>query len=214
MRLEDYTADAICQAMDLSGFIEPCWTQAEKPTLRVVLTPSFLPELCITVACTGESAALSVVALAEQFWARRGEVCSPSDHEQVQLPAGAFEELLGLFQEAHTALDPERQCVWLDGMGSESCLVSLAGTQRLRAHVSTTQALGKFVGRLVELAWSGCQGPKLRNALARAASYLNIKYPLEVEPPQRPVTRLAILGTPDQRRDYLEMLRRNKKEKG
>jgi len=61
MRLEDYTADAICQSMGLR-FIEHSWAQAETPTLRVVLTPSFHPELCITLSRTADAVRLSVVA--------------------------------------------------------------------------------------------------------------------------------------------------------
>jgi len=211
MRLEDYTSDAICRAMSLSGFIEPSWTEAERPTLRVVLTPSFHPELCITVADGAGGVSLSVVALAEKFSAPRADIHLPTNREQSQLSSSVFQEVSELFQAAHAAFDSSRRYVCVDGMGSESCLVSRAGTQRLHAHVSG-QATGRFIARLIDVAWSGGRDPRVRNALARAASYLEIKYPLDVLPPEPLVTRLAVLGTPDDRRDYLEMLRRRKKE--
>jgi hypothetical protein len=198
--------------MNLSGFVEPSWMQHETPTLRVVLKPSFHPELCITVGSTANAAMLSVVALAEQFWARRGEVYLPSDREQVQLSASVFEEVLALFDEAHRALDPYRRHVFCDGMGSEACLVSRAGTRRLIAHVSAQRAADRFIARLIELAWSDCHQPRVLNALAQAAWYLNVKYPLRDVPPVPPVTRLAILGTAQDRHEYFEMLRRHKKD--
>lgn len=211
MRLEDYTPDSICQAMGLKGFIEPSWAESESPTLRVVLTPSFHPELCITFTCGAESAWLSVVALGERFWAQRADVFLPSDREQTQVPSHTFEEVVGLFQASHSAFDPNRRFVCCDGMGSKSCLVSRASTQRLDAHVREQGATGTFIARLIEVAWSSCQRPRVRNSLAQAAWYLDIKYPLENLPPDAPITRLAVLGKPEDRNEYLEMLRRRKK---
>ena len=74
--------------------------------------------------------------------------------------------------------------------------------------------MGIFIIRLIDIAWSSCHQPRVRNALARTASYLDVKYPLEALPLDRPVTRLAVLGTPEDRHGYLEMLRRRKKREG
>lgn len=175
MRIEDYTADAICQAMSLPAFIEPHWAQSDVPTLRVVLTPSFHPELCMTFSWTYDSTPLSVIALAEQFWAQRSEVYLPREREEARLPSGAFEDAVRLFQSAHAAFDADRRYACCDGMGSESCLVSRAGTQRLHAHVSEQGDTVRLVARLIDLAWTGCHLPCVRNALAQAARYLSVE---------------------------------------
>jgi hypothetical protein len=213
MRLEDYTPDAICQAMKLPGFIEPSWMEAEQPTLRVLLTPSFTPELCITVFGKPEATVLSIVALAEQFWSQRGEGYSLSNGEELQLPSGVFEEVHGLFHKAHGAPAPDNTVAYCDGMGSELCLVSRAGTRRLSAHLSAHHAARELIARLIDVAWSTSQLPKIRNALAQAAAYLDKKYPLQEVAPESSLTRLAVLGTPEDRRDYLAALKRHKKDK-
>jgi hypothetical protein len=214
MRLEDYTADAICQAMGLPSFIEDSWAQAESPTLRVVLTPSFHPELCVTLSRTADAVRLSVVALTEQFWSQRSGVYLPTEREEVHLALRDFDEALALFATAHANFDSLRRYVCIDGMGSESCLVSRTGTQRLDAHVSAHRPSGQLVERLIELAWNACRQPRVRNALSQAARYLSVEYPLEEVPPQPAITRLAVLGTPEARHDYFEMLRQSKKDEG
>ena len=206
MNREDYTSDTICREMNLPGFIEAPWVEAESPTLRVVLTPSFHPELCITVARGPKATLVSVVALAEHLWIQQTAVRLHSNREQVQLPLNVFEEVIDLCRAAHTGFDPNRQGICCDGMGSESCLVSRASTQRLRAHVNEHKATGLFVARLIELAWNNCRTARIRNALAHAAAYLGIKYPLEVLPGEKPITRLGILGTPEAREDYFRMI--------
>jgi len=47
--------------------------------------------------------------------------------------------------------------------------------------------------------------------LSQAASYLGIKYPLQELAPSKPITRLAVLGTPEEKNDCFEMLRQAKK---
>lgn len=137
MRYEDYTADAICQAMGLTGFVERSWMLSDRPTIRVVLTPSFNPELCITLFKSPDSTLLTVFALIDQFWAQRSQVYMPRLREDIHLSPSVFDEALALFLAAHGSFDPERRYICLDGMGSESCTVSRATTKRMRAHVAT-----------------------------------------------------------------------------
>jgi hypothetical protein len=213
MRLEDYTADAICQAMSLPGFIEQPWAQREYPIMRILLTPSFHPELCITLSRNSEAVLLSVVALTTQYWSHSSEMCLPHEHEEFTLPQTAFDEALTLFTTAHGTVDPQRCYICLDGMGSESCLVSRAGTSRVRAEVSMLPQYKQFVAWVIDLAWNACRLPQIRNSLAQSASYLGVNYPVQEVPPQPPLMRLAVLGTPQERSDFLEMLRQSKKAK-
>ena len=213
MRLEDYTADAICQSMGLR-FIEHSWAQAETPTLRVVLTPSFHPELCITLSRTADAVRLSVVALTRQFWSQGSGVVLPTECEEAHLSSKDFDEVLALFAGVRAGFDTQGRYVCVDGMGSMACLVSRAGTQRFEAHVSEHRPAGQLVVRLIELAWNACRQPRVRNALAQVARYLSIEYPVEEVPPQPATTPLAVLGTPEGRHDYFEMLRQSKKDKG
>src|SRR6478609_3412525 len=150
MRLEEYSPDAICKAMSLPGFIEEEWAEGDNPTVRLVLTPSFHPELCITISRSGDGTSMSVVSLKEQLWAQRSWIHIPSEGEEVNLPSGVFDEILSLFNTAHGSVDPERHYVCLDGMGSEACNVSRAGTKRFRAHQSTEIVTDRFAALLIE----------------------------------------------------------------
>ena len=290
MHLEHYTADAICQAMGLPGFVEESWTQCDGPTLRLLLKPSFHPELCLTLFREKESTRLSVVALAERFWTqvaaahgvrtpveeearrraeeevrrryeseaarwitltdeekaarvrafvsampdftemrrryeseaarwitltekekaarvralkraiqadtearqrfesedvrwieeeahkagtrpKKAQRLLPSEREEVLLPSSAFDEVARLFSEARAAFGPRD--IGLDGMGSESCLVSRAGVHRLDARVSGV-AMVDYVGKVIALAWSSCCRPRVCKALAEAAGYIDM----------------------------------------
>ena len=155
---------------------------------------------------------ISIVALTEQFWAQKGDVYLTSAREQVQVSTSVFEELSGLFQKAHNAPEPDGRNTFCDGMLSDSCLVSRAATLRLSVHVSAHQANAALIARLIDLAWHTGKLTRVRNALAQAALYLEIKYPLQELPSEGPVSRLAILGTAEEKRDYLDMLKRQKKD--
>ncbi|MGL4422165.1 MAG: hypothetical protein ACRCZF_15965, partial [Gemmataceae bacterium] len=85
VQVSNYTADAICRSMGLDGF-EP----ASTPCIRVLLKPSFHPEVCITLgdATDAPGALLSVVALTERLWPQliprrlfdlREDVCLPPE---------------------------------------------------------------------------------------------------------------------------------------
>jgi hypothetical protein len=212
MLLEEYTADAICWAMGLPGFVEQAWMQEVDPTLRVVLTPSFHPELCITLAHSSNGALLSTVVLLEQLWAQRSSVHLPHEREQVSISTAVLDEVLGLFAAAHASFDSQKRCVCVDGMGSESCLVSRAGTQKLDSNILSDTAVRQFVARLLHVAWNSCCQLRVRNALAQAARYIEMEFPMQIAPPQPHVTRLAVLGTPEERHDFFKQLRSGTRE--
>ena len=127
MHSNEYTADAICRAMNLPGFIDPSWAKAQGSTLRVVLKPSFHPELCLSACDTPDGTFISVVALTEQFWAKGPGVCLLSNREEILLPLEVLGTLVELFEKA---VDLNPSGVYIDGMGLESCLVSREGTQQ------------------------------------------------------------------------------------
>src|SRR6185312_60388 len=101
LSFEEYTADAICRAMNLPGFIEPGWTEREHPTLRVVLKPSFHPEVCLTISRTDNGASISVIALAEQFWAKGAAAEIRSSREEISISPETFEGWLKLFNKTY-----------------------------------------------------------------------------------------------------------------
>src|SRR6185312_5642007 len=97
LSFEEYTADAICRAMNLPCFIEPAWREREHSTLRVVLKPSLHPEVCITISRTENSASISIVTLAEQFWAKGSAAEIKNSREEISISTETFESWLKLF---------------------------------------------------------------------------------------------------------------------
>src|SRR6478752_6232784 len=80
MRLENYTSELICKAVGLKGFVEDAWRVGEAPNIRVVLTPSFHPEIVITLNGTDALWRLNVLSAKEQVW-----------HLEMTRPVGVFD---------------------------------------------------------------------------------------------------------------------------
>ena len=209
MRLEDYTAEAICQSMGLATFIEPAWSFAQRPTLRTIFKPSFHSELCVTLSQQDGIGRLSVVAFRDQFWRSVHLARAAHDVEAMPVQVADIERIIVAFRVACTVIKPEQRTIAFDGMGTDSCVVS-AGSVAVMEHRAGHERFGDdFLRELARLAWETCQNPRIRNALADIFLYLGERYPQQTIPPESPTCQVsvAILGTPDERQAVLQMLR-------
>jgi hypothetical protein len=202
VQLSQYTADAICRSMGLDAF-EPVGLSC----VRLLLKPSFHPEVCVTVAEPADPARarLSVVALTEMLWRQQAPRRLPELREEVGVPAEVFAEAAAGFAAAFADRDRDGRRVCLDGMGVECCR-SIGEVERFAEHAHRP-AVSAFVGRLVWWAWVACRVPGVRNALAECARYLGAEYPRQADPERPPARRLLVLGTPEARAGYFEVLR-------
>lgn len=204
MLLDQYTPDTICRSMDLSGFIEPTW---RLPALRLLLMPSFDPEVCITVTGPAEASHLSVVALAEMLWLQPVPCALATWHERPAISTTDFAQCLDGFTAAFSASNcPGDRLVCLDGMPVACCAVSTSGVQQFADH-PYRPAVAAFVRGLICLAWKSCAAAGVRNALAACARYVGKELPCDPQPPKPEVIRLLILGTSEERADYFQLLR-------
>ncbi|MFO0848197.1 MAG: hypothetical protein U0871_06540 [Gemmataceae bacterium] len=203
MRLDQYTADVICRSMGLGAF-EPIG----QPAIRILLLPSFHPEVCITLSEADAPARgrLSVVALTQMCWRQEVPRRLPDVREEVSLPAAWIGEVTAAFEAARTSRVEQERRVCVDGMGVECCRLAADGVERFADHVYRP-AVAAFIGRLVWEARVACRVPGVRNALADCGWYLGASYPHESDPHQSPARRVLVLGTPDDRADYLELLK-------
>jgi len=203
VQLAQYTADAICRSMGLDAF-EP----AGSPCVRVLLKPSFHPEVCVTVAGATEAgrARLSVVALSEMLWRQPFPRRLPELREEVGVPAELFTEAVAGFTAAFADRERDGRRVCLDGMGVECCRLAAGVAERFAEHVSRP-AVSEFVRQLVWWSWVACRVPGVRNALAGCARYLGAEYPRQSDPERPPAGGLLVLGTPEARAGYFEALR-------
>jgi hypothetical protein len=204
MDVAQYTPDAICRSMGLAAFVEPCWSPV---TFRLLLKPSFDPEVCITLSDTSGSARLSVVALAEMLWRQPALCALAAWREQVAVPAQAFGEAVAGFAAALAAdRQAEGRMVCLDGMPVAACLLSDAGLEQF-ACSPYRPPVSAFVSSLVRLAWESCRSAGVRNALAACGRYVGLDLPREPVPPAPELFCVAVLGTPDARAELFGLLK-------
>jgi hypothetical protein len=213
MRTEDYTPDAICQVMGLSRFVDPDWSKSHQTVLRLLLKPSFHPEVCVTFTATPTTTTVSVTALCESFWQVGTKIPMPAHAEQRPIARDTVDELERLFMETVRGSGPDGKFIAVDGMGAEACLVSAQATERYGAHVWRRTEFTRFVARAVEVAWSSCLDIGVLNALARVGEYVDLKLALVEEPrlpAKPPVTRMMILGEASERQEILNAIARHK----
>jgi hypothetical protein len=232
MRIKDYTADSICRLMGFPSLVEESWKQRDQPTVRAVLTPSFHPELCLTLMRESDgSACLNVAAFRHQLWLQFGaEILSyrlklealigkplpdqvegfrQCDREDVSISLASAVELEQMFRCALENMGPGRGHLCVDGMGTESCLASCDEQLMLNSSAHDPH-IQPFIVRLIDLAWQNSRTPRVRNSLAYAGSYVGLKCPEFKIPTEEPPMRIAVLGAPEARQEYFEQLRRAK----
>lgn len=205
MLTSEYTADRICNAMGLPAFVD---RGLPLPVLRLLLMPSFEPEVCITLTGPAENACLSVAALTESLWQQPAPCRLSAWNERIEVPASAVAEIYANFAVA-LAADREAtgRMVTLDGMPVEGCRLTSAGVERIACHPYRPE-VSAFVSKLIRLAWESCSGAGVRNGLAACAGYVGANFPMEALPLPEQRSRVLILGTPDNRAELLEQLGR------
>ncbi len=198
-----YTPDAICRSMGLPAFVE---SGRSPPMLRLLLMPSFEPEVCVTLAGPAASARLSVVALAEMLWRQAAPCPLPAWLDQAALPAPVFAQALAGFGAALAAdCQPDGRMVCLDGMPIAACLLTGAGPEQFSCS-PYRPAVSAFVSSLVRLAWESCPAAGVRNALAACGRYVRLDLPRVPAPSVPELFRVAVLGTPDARTEFFGLL--------
>ena len=197
-----YTADAICQAMGFPGFVDPA---LPSPSIRLLLKPSFDPEVCVTLSAGGDRPRLSVVAFTTMFWHHPGPVpYAPAAREEVVIPRDVTTDLWGRFAAAHDAAhEMAGRMVCIDGMPVE-CVAVENGEARRFAESPYRPAVAEFVSRSIWWAWTACRVPRVRNALAACARYVGKDYPREVVPEAPAPVRIMVLGTVENRAEVHE----------
>jgi hypothetical protein len=203
VELAQYTADAICRSMGLEAFVPE-----GLPCVRILLKPSFHPEVCVTVteAADPTRARLSVIALTEMLWRQPVPSRLTELREELGVPAEVLAEAAAGFAAAFADRSRDERRVCLDGMGVDCCRLALERVEQFAEHVYRPAVSG-FVGRLVWRAWGACQVPGVRNALAECARYLGAEYPRQPDAKRPPARRILVLGTPEAWADYFAALR-------
>ncbi|MGH8037677.1 MAG: hypothetical protein ACREPD_08060 [Stenotrophomonas sp.] len=198
MRTDAYTAEAICSSLGLPSFAnDPVCTQAKR-AVRILLTPSFHPEICLTFA----DGKLDVVSAREMIWHQVEPAPMLADRAKQTIPP---ELLTDLFEHLE-AEETSSKNGWgmIDGMSAELLAfrdgVLVLSTGRRDCLRGDSSAWVKLA---ISLAWQSLSDPYCRNALAAAARYIDEHLPLDIEPARKPAVTTLVLGPAEDRAELL-----------
>jgi len=203
MNLADYTPETICRAIGLPSFDSDAALADARLALRLLLRPSFDPEVCITILAGDETCTASVVAAKSMVWLLDRPGVVKSDREVFTLPEESVRVLVAGFEQCLAA--PPRSGIQIDGMSFDTLLRRSGTAERISGHVAFA-AHASFVAGVIEMVWKGLLNIECKNALARAASYTGLEIaPIQVPVPP-PATGILVLGSPEDRRQLLSAL--------
>jgi len=204
MKSDDYTAEAICQCMGLTSFErDPACTGARE-AIRLLLKPSFHPEICITFA----DGMVSVVRARAMIWRQFEPSPMLADRAEGTVLETAFASLLASMAPVPTSPDAVPG-VMIDGMPAE-LLHFRAGVLALKVGGNGGRKgnFSAFLAVAIAMAWESISNPFCRNALAEAAEYVDKRLPREPEPTRKPIVETVVLGTEEDRTQLIEALRK------
>jgi len=205
MTIEQYTDDAVCFAMGL-----PQLLPAELgDVIRLVCRPSFHPEVCVTL----KPDEIVTVGLKTMLWNESLVARMPEHSERAYLLPGEFDPVYEAFA---AALDeskrPPKWVVICDGMRVSAVRFRVRESERFSGS-AVNDAERKFVTSVLSLALSKAVSIELRNRIAWCGRYVvrgddaAVAFPVVPEPAvdQLLVTRLLVLGTPEERAEFHKM---------
>jgi hypothetical protein len=203
MHPDQYTAENVAAAMGVSfdpGPIDSGWLT------RIVLKPSFHPELCITVVRTDDSARAVVHVLIQQLWLcptpyRFGPCSKNSSTIDVTIAQDLFEHVV------ERTKRPERSVV-IDGMPYDAIVRTPTQVVRCNGNASAEPLVRDALKELFPVLHQKMKTACVRNALARAAAYVRCQLEVVSSLPQAPSVDMAVLGDPEDRLALLTALAR------
>lgn len=205
MHIDAYTAEAICKCIGLPSFEhDPLCINATE-AIRLLLMPSFHPEVCITLA----DGKVSAVAARSMIWRQPEPFPVLSDRSNGDLEPDAFANLLECLASIAQSLEASRG-VLIDGMPFELLRFTRGAiTLRARGNAGGRGAESEFVAQAIRATWECSSDHHLRNALAEAGHYAGISLPLQSDLPRKPLVGTIVLGSADDRAELLEALRKH-----
>ena len=217
MKTEDYTADAICGSLGIGVFDEPFTRGRPGQQFRMLLCPSFAPELSITLtevtatsgSSRGRSAAeittvLSVAASRTQIWTMAKPGLVTVDHAISENASLTLKDLELKFRGALAA--PSQSVVMLDGMPVYAVLRRYGNSILVRETPAKDSPFGKFVAEIVNVAFSASDNIGCQNALAHAGRYVGLDLPVEAVAEPKHSTQVSVIGVPDDQNELLAAL--------
>ena len=206
MHAANCTPENLCRAMGLGPF-EPAPGDGELDALRVLLMPSFHPEMCLTFRHDAMQARLEVVAARSQIWRQQGiaPFPAPVDAAGGHVEATTLEELVRAW---HVAIQPQPRdsVVICDGVHAHAVLRTREGVARLDAVLGERPAFDHLVRAALAAAWEIVAEPRVRNAIADLSGR---DLPRSEVPPDKPLFTTMVLASDSEAALLLAALKRH-----
>lgn len=210
MNIEDYTPNNICKALGIQGFTQDTVFDNSEQAFRLLLCPSFDPEICITFWRSENHHVLEVHSCLEKLWGQSSLIIPGKFIFEGKLILDReFEAIFQLTQnsvETISRTDLLKNQVMCDGMGFD-CFVKNGGESwSVSGNAYSELPELSFVNKVLEFCWAKMDGSRIKNAVADAARYKEIDFPKQevLDPPDK--TNLYVLGNQDEREEFLKML--------
>jgi len=207
MRSDDYTAHHICQSMGLAGFAVDPVLQSADEALRLLLKPSFDPEICITITSDGLHVEARVVAARWMIWRQFEMAPMMTYRDQCELPMACFQEWV------KSSIGPGKSAdaagIGIDGMQVESILMKNGELVAQTGHdIEKPYFSRKLTGQIIQTVWAALRDVNCKNALALAARYEQVSLPSLPAPAPKMPMQTAIIGTEEDRIELLKAMKR------
>lgn len=209
MRFVEYTPDSICKAMGLRAFQFQPEDQSVGPWMRLLLMPSFHPEICLSIHLDGVGGIAEVRTFDSLFW----HMPTPAHHpalfvETVSLDLATVVNFEEAFQKAALATQADdNQFITLDGMPAIAICRDAGGkTIEMKKSLGEVSAFDSWVRIVVQNAHGLLLPGRCRNAIAAAGDYADLKLSSDLLPASVPVTRLMVLGDDAGRKQMTDIL--------
>ena len=206
MRIDAYTAEAICKCMGIPSFEnDPACTCAIE-AIRLLLKPSFHPEICLTFA----DGKVSMISAQSIIWRQLEPFPIFTDRDEGTIPDTMWNHLLSSMIASVSRLGAVPSAM-IDGMPSE-LLHFMNGDLMLKVegNASWKGGFSDFVALAITTAWEFASNPYIRNSLAEVAGYVGKSLPHEPEPPRKPIFKIMVLGSKNDREQLLEALQKHR----
>ena len=173
--------------------------------VRVLLKPSFHPEVCLTFV----EGNVSVVCARSMVWRQFEPAPMVTDRADGTFSANLFTELTSsIVPASHRGTVSG---IMIDGMPVEALHFQSGGVKlKIGGNAGRKGDFSGFVARAIATAWTAISNPYCRNSLAEAAEYVGRRLPRESEPPRKPTIGTIVLGPKEDREQLLEALRRRR----
>ncbi|MGF1578169.1 MAG: hypothetical protein ACFCD0_02270 [Gemmataceae bacterium] len=209
MRLEQYTPDTICKAFGLPGFTNDLHTNEASEAVRVLLKPSFDPEVCITIRRTHDDWEVEVRAFREQLWHKPFPHELLFDYEILVAPLDPFDSLHSrILATAQTITEhPQGGLICCDGMSLSCAMLNKSVVSTFNAHAIALAEINDFLPQLISLVYGALQNVACRNALAAVGEYVFLELQSVQIERRTPTLGIVIFGEPEERSSLLGNIR-------